>query len=345
MSERKKRVAKTKDGSNELKQFKALTTYMASVAKGTIHRHRMYSLCVKASACKCFEFNLAVRDFAISKSAFFAMASLRGMCEDLIVLRYISTMPPKDREELVKALSGHEIVARIKLQDAFFTAVRPQQPVLSLNDADTVIASTGAAARAIWQRHGWPKLDKGAMPQIRQIAEKQGLHQLAILYDFLYRLTSAGVHFNVQSLLRSGWGSQKQFVFSAKNFQGYFANYCSLYGQFLFCLYFEFFSAVLRPTAKERTIVAKIRENVLFTPRWPEMVTYEEMNQKPPTDGETLRMLVSAFQAVSRKRLISKGVNYNKKQSSERRLISRALKELSRGLTQDTKPLPKKQMK
>jgi hypothetical protein len=79
------------------------------------------------------------------------------------------------------------------------------------------------------------------MPQIRQIAEKQGRHHLAILYDYLYRLTSAGVHFGVQSLLRSGWGNPKQFVFSTKNFDAYFANYCSLYGAFLFCLYFEFF--------------------------------------------------------------------------------------------------------
>jgi hypothetical protein len=257
------------------------------------------------------------------------------MCEDLIVLSYIGKMPSKDREELVKALSGEEIATRVKLQDAFFSAIRPQQPVLRLQDPDTLIALNGAAARAIWQRHGWPNLSKGTMPRVRQIAEKQGLHQLAILYDFLYRLTSAGVHFNVQPLLRSGWGNPKEFVFSARNFHGYFSNYCSLYGRFLFCLYFEFFGAVLRPTANERAIVDKIREGVLFTPRWPEMVTYEEMNQKPPTDAETMRMVISAFQAVSRKRLISKGVNYNKKRSGERRLISRALRQLSRFVEAD----------
>jgi hypothetical protein len=227
MSGTKKRAPKRKGGSNDLKEFKALSKYMAIVAKGTIHKHKMYSLCVKASCCKCFEFNLAVPNFAKSNNAFFAVSSLRGMCEELIVLRYLRKMPPKDREELLRALTSHEIGTRAKLQDAFFSAIRPQQPVLRLNDADSVIESAGAAARSIWQRHGWPKLDKGTMPQIRQIAEKQGLHQLAVLYDFLYRLTSAGVHFNVQTLLRSGWGSPKSFVFSAKNFQSYFVNYCS----------------------------------------------------------------------------------------------------------------------
>jgi hypothetical protein len=259
------------------------------------------------------------------------MPSLRGICEDLIVLRYISKMPFKDREQLVVALAGWELDTRIKLQDAFFTTIRPQQPVLRLKDVDTTIASHEAAARAIWNRHGWPNLQNGAMPQIRQIAEKQGMPQLAILYDYLYRLTSASVHFNVGALCRSGWGpSFKQVTFSAKNFHSYFADYCLLYGAFLFCLYFEFFGGVLRSTAEERAIVNEIRQGVLYTRRWPEMVTYEEMNQKPPTDGETVRMLLTAFQSVSRNRLISRGVNYNKITSAETRLMRQLFKRLKR---------------
>jgi hypothetical protein len=326
-----KRRSKRKSKPDHLAHFAALTAYMAKVAKGSIHRHSMYSLCVKASACKCFEFNLAVQPIAKSKNSFFVISSLRGICEDLIVLRYISKLPPRDREQLVVALSSEELATRFKLQDIFFTTIRPQQPVLRIEAVDTLIASSEAKARVIWNRHGWPNLQKGAMPQIRQIAEKQGAHYLTVLYDYLYRLTSGGVHFNAQSLLRSGWGNSKQFVFSPKNFHSYFANYCSLYGAFMFCLYFEFFSAVLRPSAKERAIVDKIREDVLFTPRWPEMVTYEEMNQKPPSDGQTVRMLASAFQAVTRKRLISKGVNYNNRRSSERQLVSRLFKILMRG--------------
>jgi Family of unknown function (DUF5677) len=327
-SKKKRRSSNRKADFSHLKHFEGLATYMARISKGTIHRHKMYSLCVRASVSKCFEFNLAAQDFAKSKTAFFAMSSLRGMCEDLIVLRYIGKMPPKDRERLVIALSSQELATRTKLQDIFFSAIRPQQPVLRLTNADNAIAASEVAARTIWNKHGWPNLQRGAMPPIRQIAEKQGLHQLAILYDYFYRLTSAGVHFNVQALLRSGWGSPKQFVFSAKNFHSYFERYCSVYGAFIFCLYFEFFGAILRPTAKERAIVDEIRQSVLFTPRWPEMVTFEEMNQKPPTQGETIRMILSALQAASRKRLISKGVNYNNKRSAERRLVSHLFKVL-----------------
>lgn len=331
----KKRAAKTKRASDAAVHFATLRPYMAKVAKGNLRRHNLYSLCVKASASKCFEFNQTAPRIAKLKLAFFAMSSLRGMCEDLIVLRYIARMPSKDRKELMGALMWHEIATRTKLQDVFFQAIRPQQPVLRLKDADATIAASESAARAVWNRQGWPNLQKGAMPQIRQIAEKQGLHQLAVLYDYLYRLTSAGVHFNVQSLLRSGWGKdiEKEVEFSAKNFHQYFAAYCSLYGAFLFCLYFEFFRAVLRPGAKENLVIKKIREQVLSVPRWPEMVTFEEMNQKPPENERIARLIVTYVQAATRKRLISKGVNYRIKRSGERRSVAKIFRLIAQGGT------------
>ena len=324
---------KTKRASDVVEHFETLKPFMAKVAKGSFKRHTLFSLCVKASAIKCFEFNLTARRVAELKLAFFEMSSLRGMCEDLIVLRCVGGMPPEDRQKLLAALMSHELATRTSLQDEFFRAIRPQQPVLRMKNADAALAASEAAAREVWNRHGWAKLQKGAMPQIRQIAEKQGLHQLAVLYDYLYRLTSAGVHFNVQSLLRSGWGKnpENEFEFSAKNFHEYFAAYCSLYGAFVFCLYFEFFRSVLRPQAKEKLIVEKIREQVLSMPRWPEMVTYEEMNQRPPEDGRIARLIVTYVQAASRKRLISKGVDYRNKRSGERRSVAKMLRLVADG--------------
>jgi len=308
---------------------------MGQVAKGNLGKHSMYSLCVKASVSKCYEFNLAVDSLSKSESAFFAMSALRGMCEDLIVLGYIRKMPPADRESLIAALSQCELGSRVELQAKFFSSFRPQQAVLSFKNVRSTIDSHEAAARSVWHRHGWPNLSTGAMPQIRQIAEKQGSEQLAILYDYLYRLTSAGVHFSVQSLLRSGWGPNlREFRFSARSFQQYFSEYCSLYGAFIFCVYFEFFSAVLRPDQKERATIGKIREQVLFTPRWPEMVTFEEMNLEAPKEGRTLQMIVSALQAVSRKRLIARGLNYQNKSSSEPRRTAQILRLLAKSMAE-----------
>jgi hypothetical protein len=308
--------------------FTALQPWMKQATRGSFPRHKLYSLCVKASLSKCFELNLSVQSFSRSKSSFFAISALRGICEDLIVLRFMKGFPSSDRDALIRALSRQELASRIKLQDSFFGTFRPQQPVLRLSDVDAEIDASEAAARSIWNRHGWPGMKKGVTPQIRQIAEKQGAHQLAVLYDFLYRLTSAGVHFSVQSLLRSGWGaSARDFTFSPRNFHAYFDEYYSLYGAFLFCLYFEFFGSLLRPSARQRAVIDEIRRHVLFTPRWPEMVTFEEMNQRPPKGGEAVRMMVSAVQATSRKRLIPHGANYkNHSRSVERRLISDLLK-------------------
>ena len=321
-----KQKKKGKPNRSLRQHFRVLSGYMKNVAHGSLKRHRMFSLCVKASVTKCYEFNLEIPRSARNQRAFFAMSSLRGMCEDLIVLRFIGKIPPKDRTELLLALSGTELGTRIKQQGDFFRAFRPQQPVLRLKHVDTGIASAEAAALAIWNRHGWPNLKKGTMPQIRQIAEKQGLHQLAVLYDYLYRLTSAGVHFSVHSLLRSGWGpTPNDFTFSAKNFHLYFEKYCKLYGAFLFCLYFEFFAYVLRPNAAERAIIGEIRQYVLLSPRWPEMVTFEEMNQEPPEGGQMFRLLVSAFQAAARPRLITKGSNYTNRRSSEGKFVREAL--------------------
>jgi hypothetical protein len=107
---------------------------------------------------------------ARAKSAFFMMAALRGICEDLIVLRFVRTLSPNDRKELLSALWFHELSTRIKLQDTFFGSFRPQQPVLRVKDVDTRIASGEAAAQAVWKRNGWPNISRNAMPPIRQIA-------------------------------------------------------------------------------------------------------------------------------------------------------------------------------
>lgn len=300
----KKRDKKRPD---DLAQFKKLRPFMKKIAFGNMERTSMFGLCVKASVVKCFEFNLAMPHISRRKHAFFAMSSLRGICEDLIVLNFLKRLPAADRQKLLIALSSYELAKHAKSQSKFFTAMRPQQSVLSLQDPDTTISKSRDAACAIWNSHGWPNLKKNEMPQLKQIAERQSKTQLAVLYDYLYSLTSAGVHFSTQSLLRSGWGSApNKLTFSSKAFHIYFEQYCAVYGAFMFCVYFELFRPLLRPGPKELATIKKIRESVLFTPRWPEMVTYEEMNLPPPKVSLISQMIASAIDASTRTRLISR---------------------------------------
>jgi len=289
--------------STDKKEFDALKSYIQKAAVGSLRHHQRFSLCIKASLVKCYEFNNRIRDDKRSNDAFFLVPTLRGICEDLIVLNFIKRMPKADREQLIELLMAHELYSRFESQDKFFSKVRPQQPVLRAKDGDQVLADLKAKIQPIWIRHGWAGLGDKVMPPIRQLAQKQQQPVLTGLYDYLYRLTSGSVHFNVQSLLRSGWGSKHRWVFSTVNFDQYFSAYGRVYGAFLFCVYFEFFGRFLRPGPKVTKRIDEIRKSLIFEPRWPEMVTFEEMNQKLP-EMEIRRVLVTAIQAETIKRLM-----------------------------------------
>jgi hypothetical protein len=289
-----------------LPHFTAIENYIDNATTCAVRPRAFFTPCLKASLAKCYEFNVAVRKNNYASPAFFWAPALRGMCEELIVLKFLTSLPRKDREKLIQLMMTHDVYTRINSQRKFFSASRPQQPVLTVSDAETIVAETRIKMRQIWNIHGWPNLKHGAMPQIRQIAEKLGQTALATLYDYLYRFTSGTVHFSVQSLLRSGWGNlPERCRFSTTHFHQYFSAFASVYGAFLFCVFFEFFGRHLRPPSKVSKIVAKIRHDLILEPRWPEMVTFEEMNLKPPGDAPIMRILFSAIQAQETKKLIN----------------------------------------
>ena len=287
-------------------QFKKLKSYIEKTRIGEKVKNRLFSLCIKASLSKCYEFNMLVRNQSDSTDAFFWLPALRGICEDLIILNFIKGLPHHDREKLIGSLMMHEVCTRVECQKSFFKENRPQQSVLGIQGGPTEIRNLETIIQAIWNSHGWPNLRHGVMPKVRQIAGRQGKHVLINLYDYLYRLTSGSVHFNVQSLLRSGWGeSTRKMTFTPKNFHHYYSIYAQFYGAFLFCIYFEFFGKFLVPGKAVSEIVSQIRKSLWLQQRWPEMVTFEEMNLKPPKEN-VLKDALSVMQALERKRIIPK---------------------------------------
>lgn len=293
----------TPKDDDDKKRFVALKPFIEANQTLKLERGELFRLCIRSSLVKCYEFNLLVRREEDKELAFFWIPSLRGICEDLIVLNFIKGLPKPERESLINLMMQHDICTRVETQVAFFSVARPQQPVLNYKDVDKRLAELESKIRVIWKAHGWPGMKRGAMPQIRQIAEKQGNAILGRLYDYLYRLTSGTVHFSVQSLLRLGWGTTKSTTFSTSNFSNYFSMFGQVYGSYLFCLYFEFFGRYLRPGPEVKQIVDEIRESLLLNPRWPEMVTFEEMNLTPPKTG-VLNILYSVLQAQKTKRLM-----------------------------------------
>lgn len=280
-------------------RLKQLRPFIGKFSRGKMGRGLFFDGCLRASFAKSYELCVEAYSPRKNRIAFFLVPTLRSICEDLIILGYISRLEKADREELTGLLTQHEVETRLESQARFFKTARPDQPVLTWQGED--IKATQDAIRQIWKRNGWPGLNQAWMPPVRQIAEKHHLDLLTTLYDYLYRLTSGMVHFNPQVLLRSGWGGPPTYQYSPKNFDRYYLAFARIYGMLLFCLYFELFERYLRAGAKVRSAILEIREDLLLDPRWPEIVTFEEMNLKPPKGYEILRMAFRAKDADRRK--------------------------------------------
>ena len=55
-----------------------------------------------------------------------------------------------------------------------------------------------------------------------------------------------------------------------------------VYGTYLFCLYFELFQELIEPNEQEKEAIEELRDHLQRIFRWPEMVTFEEMNLPVP---------------------------------------------------------------
>lgn len=260
--------------------YAKLKPFYRKIKKGRAHQDLFFENCLRASFAKVYELNVMATNRTHTVPAFFLTPALRSVCEDLILLRYLGSLKMAKRNRVIGLLMKHELLTNLQIQESFFAENRPFQLVLKTpDDYESDLANTIAELQAFWKRQGWTLNGKIILPQIRQLAERRGI---LTLYDFIYRLTCDVVHFNPQVLLRSGWGALPDVEFSTKNFELYYRAFAVIYGSFLFCIYFELFASFLRPDANAMQIVRNIREYIQRINRWPEIVTFEEMNLKPP---------------------------------------------------------------
>jgi hypothetical protein len=172
-----------------------------------------------------------------------------------------------------------------------FNLVRVDSPPLCGEEGKLQSESLGSGAGLlpypVRLRRGSLILKKNRpLPPVKELAEKlpSAGDALALLYDFIYRLTSSTVHFSPQTLLRLGWGAldTNKFTFSAKHFSNYYAKFCQVYSILLLCLYFEIFEDYILAESQVKTTILELRKEILSYTRWPEMITFEEMNIQAP---------------------------------------------------------------
>jgi len=105
---------------------------------------------------------------------------------------------------------------------------------------------------------------------------------MAEVYDFFYRITSETVHFNVRVALRNGWGPLDKIEFGTKNFCKYYLEVNQVYGVYLFSLLCEAFYSQLGFDGMFMKRLTRLSLQLSRELRWPEPVTFEEMNARLP---------------------------------------------------------------
>ncbi len=279
----KKKTKKSDLESSVLEHLSVLGPFVKSFAQGNMAKNRMYSNAIRAAFAKCYEFNnLAWKD-ENSDTSFYWLPSLRGICEDLIVLNFIQGAATKDRDLLITAMMQIDFQKHLLIQKKYFAEARPTQRVISPpTNKPEELTKLELEMQRIWQENGWQHIGLGKVPPVQQMAAKRGGDILEVLYEYLYRITSRSVHFDVMGLFRTGWGELPNAKFSTANFHKYYAMFSRVYGLYLFCCYFELFARFLRAPKKVKNTVNELKETIVSIPRWPEVVTFEEMNIEPP---------------------------------------------------------------
>jgi hypothetical protein len=239
---------------------------------------------LKAAIAKSYEFCL----FAISEegksNSFFHSATLRGVCEDVISLKYYYSFDPEDREIVAKNLTTIDMLENIETQQRFFKAKKPTQPIIKLSSSQGHISLAKGQVGNLKSKYKWK--GDGYRPSVREMAQSCNLLEL---YDYLYSATSRWVHFSPRILTRMGWGNKNdkkevEASYSTAHFSEYYAFFNRFYAIYLFILQCNYFKGELNFDVDSLSIIKGMEEQLLGTVRWPELVTFEEMNVKPPAE-------------------------------------------------------------
>ena len=270
-------------GEIELDIRQILHSHQAEVAaKGFCRplKEGLFRAVLKAAFVRLFEYAGFVHKemSAANADGFFAAAPLRQCCEDLIALKFLCELSRKDRDTVIQSLMLISTSVAGEKQSVFFKRNHPFQSVLpSPWKADDIEKQRDRLTEIGTRTNLWHTTRK--LPPIEQMARKVGLTEL---YEFLYAATSEIVHFNVRIGLRSGWGNSEkpEFNFSAANFSPYYLMFARTYSLYLLVRFSRTFRKTLTLSPGFMNMIDEVEVHLENQIRWPEIVTFEEMNVK-----------------------------------------------------------------
>lgn len=264
----------------------SIEPFVRRCATGNVKTDGFYLLSVRAAFAKTFEINRFLQSKEAALNAFAVTSALRGVCEDIIVLKFLGTFTKRDRDEAVGVLMMKSVLEFMQQQTAFFNKYRPSQPILEAKDVSAEIQGLKLRLRGFRKSYRWKKHRE--WPSMREMAEAT---ELLPLYDFLYAGTSSFVHFSPNNLIRMGKvvGGGERMVFSTSNFSDYYSAFNRFYGLFLFITFTTTFAGTLGCRGDIQAPVEKLMRHLDEELRWPELVTMEEMNV--PEVSQMLRLM------------------------------------------------------
>jgi hypothetical protein len=239
-----------------------------------------YKSVLIAGFAKALEFNLFLYKNRSAKNSFFYSPFLRGLCEDLISLKYINKHFNSEKDSLVSNYMLYLLFNSMIAQKNFLGKESPNQQIVLFENIDRLVLEKESALKAIMLSKGFNK--EKIFPSVEHMAIDSNLKPL---YDFFYHATSRMVHFSPNILLRMGWYEKDgPTIFSSHNFYKYYEQFNRFYATYLlieFCNSFKkemaFNDSFL---AEVKSIKSLLHENLFY----PELVTFEEMNMKRPNE-------------------------------------------------------------
>lgn len=269
-----------------------LSPWLRRVSRASVQDVGFFGIALRAAVAKSVEFATFVHVQPPRPSGFFLTATLRGICEDLIVLTFLERLSSEDRDAAVRLLMLDGAREGMAAQGEFFRAERPWQPVL--RPSAELATDTEGKLRALSSKLGWT--GRQGWPSVWFMAKAASL---APLYGYLYSATSKWVHFSPHLLLRMGWGGasgnsdhRTKWHFTTENFSHCYTEFNQVYSVYLLVRLVRGPATPLQ-TKKASAVAALLERALSETLRWPEVVTFEEMNLKGPHPLQRLLLKVA----------------------------------------------------
>lgn len=236
-------------------------------------------LLTRCAIAKCLDFNIEANNTGDDKICpFFLIGNTRAICEDLIYSIFFRKIGNTQSENIALGILQTQHLKSILAQTKFFPANNRLQLAIGGTrlpaQQEQDIADAEIHLKDLWKQQGFD-----TFPSIKRLASKVGLETT---YGYVYHMSSNFVHFNPNQLLRLGWGAEDgPFIFSVRHFEKYYLDVSRFLGAIVFFGYCCAFSNMFERSFPEKYIKC-VTSRLESSARWPEIITFEEMNQEFP---------------------------------------------------------------